>query len=109
MDDIVDLILRIFRENGHNEKEENIKEWFCDEESITFWGFFSILTEKFVKLLRINIVQKVHEEVVSEFLKAGRLEKKGHVVHNWKSRWFVLTASSLSYFESHDNQILKVL
>ena len=108
MDDIVDLIIRIFEANGHNEQEDNIKEWFCGEAMIDFWSFFSQLTEKFVGLLQVHIVQEIHMKVVSEFLKEGKMEKKGHVVHNWKTRWFVLTASSLSYFESHENLILKV-
>ena len=109
VDDIADLILRIFRANGHNEREENIKEWFCGEEKVDFWGFFSQIVENFVGLLQIHIVQEVHQEVVSEFLKEGRLEKKGHRVHNWKSRWFVLTATALTYYESHDSMILKVI
>lgn len=108
VDDLVDLILRIFQANGHNEQQENIKEWFCGEDKIDFWSFFSQLTEKFVGLLQVHVVQEIHTKIVSELLKEGRMEKKGHVVHNWKTRWFVLTASSLNYFESHDNLILKV-
>lgn len=108
VDDLVDLIIRIFKANGHKEQEDNIKEWFCGEENIDFWSFFSQLTEKYVGLLQINIVQDIHTSIVSEFLKEGKLEKKGHVVHNWKMRWFVLTASSLNYFESQENRILKV-
>ncbi len=108
VDDLVDLILRIFQANGHNEQHHNIKEWFCGEEMIDFWSFFSQLTEKYVGLLQVHVVQETHTKVVSELLKEGKLEKKGHVVHNWKSRWFVLTASLLSYFESHENLILKV-
>lgn len=108
VDDIIDLILRIFQANGHNEQQENIEDWFCGEPKIDFWSFFSQLTEKYVGLLQVHIVQEIHMDIVSEFLKEGKLEKKGHVVHNWKFRWFVLTASSLSYFESHESMILKV-
>ena len=108
VDDIVDLILRIFEANGHVEQQSNIKEWFCGEEKIDFWSFFSQLTEKYVGLLQVHVVQEIHTKIVSELLKEGKLEKKGHVVHNWKTRWFVLTASSLSYFESSENLVLKV-
>lgn len=108
VDDIVDLILRIFKANGHNESEANVKEWFCGGFKIDFWNFFSQLVEQYVGLLQVHIVQEVHQEIVSEFMKEGKLEKKGHLVHNWKMRWFVLTASALTYFESHDNMLLKV-
>lgn len=108
VDDIVDLILRIFEANGHQESRDNIKEWFCDEAMIDFWSFFSQLAEKYIGLLQIHIVQEVHQAIVSEVLKEGKLEKKGHVVHNWKTRWFVLTNSALTYFESRDNMLLKV-
>ena len=109
VDDIVEVILRIFHANGHTELQDNIKEWFCGEDKIDFWSFYSQLTEKFVGLLQIHVVQELHMSVVSEFLHEGKLEKKGHVVHNWKMRWFVLTASSLSYFESRENLIMKVI
>ena len=35
-----------------------------------------------------------------EILKEGYLVKQGHVVKNWKRRWFVLTAGSIDYFET---------
>ncbi len=104
----MELILRIFSANGHHEKEENIIEWFCGETYIDFWSFFSQLTDNYVGLLQIHIVHELHTEIVSEFLKEGKLEKKGHVVHNWKTRWFVLTALSFNYFESRENLTLKV-
>ena len=108
MDDIVDIILRIFKVSGHHESEDSVKEWFYGEESVDFWSFFCQLTERYMDVMQSHIIQEVHQEIVSEFLKDGKLEKKGHVVHNWKMRWFVLTASALTYFESQDNLILKV-
>lgn len=33
-------------------------------------------------------------------LKEGYMVKKGHIVHNWKRRWFQLTPGTLSYFTS---------
>ena len=35
-----------------------------------------------------------------EILKEGYLVKQGHIVKNWKRRWFVLTAGSIDYFET---------
>nr|XP_033808228.1 pleckstrin-2 isoform X2 [Geotrypetes seraphini] len=32
-------------------------------------------------------------------LKEGFLVKRGHIVHNWKARWFVLQANKLSYYK----------
>ena len=54
IDDIADLIMRIFRANGHNESEENIKEWFCDEVYIDFWSFFSALVENYDHMLKVS-------------------------------------------------------
>lgn len=54
IDDIADLVMRIFRANGHNESEENIKEWFCDEVYIDFWSFFSALVENYNHFLQVS-------------------------------------------------------
>lgn len=54
VDDIADLVMRIFRANGHNESEENIKEWFCDEVYIDFWSFFSALVENYDHMLQVS-------------------------------------------------------
>jgi predicted ester cyclase len=35
-----------------------------------------------------------------QFCKEGWIEKKGHVVANWKSRWLELTLSDLNYYEN---------
>ena len=35
-----------------------------------------------------------------EILKEGFMVKRGHVVKNWKLRWFVLRASNLSYYKN---------
>lgn len=32
--------------------------------------------------------------------KQGELKKKGHVVHNWKNRWFILQGDKLYYFKN---------
>ncbi|XP_013889547.1 pleckstrin-2 [Austrofundulus limnaeus] len=32
-------------------------------------------------------------------LKQGFLVKRGHIVHNWKARWFVLTSDKLIYYK----------
>lgn len=32
--------------------------------------------------------------------KQGELKKKGHVVHNWKTRWFILQGDKLYYFKN---------
>ncbi|CAI8020429.1 Pleckstrin-2 [Geodia barretti] len=40
----------------------------------------------------------------SEVLKEGFLVKKGHVRHNWRTRWFVLTKKQLSYFRKRQDR-----
>jgi hypothetical protein len=55
IDDLCDLIQRIFRENGHVESEQNIKEWFCGEKLIDFWSFFAALVENYSGLLKVKL------------------------------------------------------
>ena len=54
------------------------------------------------------MVQNLYDGIVHELLKKGTLKKKGHIVRNWKDRFFVLTASSLSYYEGQDMSVMKV-
>jgi len=105
----VEVVLRIFKSNGHKESEENILKWFKGEKEITFRGFFGPLVQKYVGLLQANTISEVNREIVSELFKEGKLEKKGHVVHNWKWRWFVLTGTTLTYYESQEKAVAKVM
>ena len=43
----------------------------------------------------------VHAQVI----KTGYLEKKGHVRHTWKKRWFILTSTDLTYYETKDSEL----
>ena len=52
--DICDLVLRVLRENGHVETEQNIKEWFCEEILIDFWSFFAAIVENYSGLLKVR-------------------------------------------------------
>ena len=53
IEDVCNIILRIFNANGHSETEANIQEWFCGETQIDFWSFFSALVEKYVEFLQV--------------------------------------------------------
>ena len=55
IDDVCDIIQRVLRENGHEELEQNIKEWFCDEILIDFWSFFTAIVENYAALLKVSI------------------------------------------------------
>ena len=54
VEDICDFILRILRENGHSESEQNIREWFCGEVLVDFWSFFAAIVENYVGLLKVR-------------------------------------------------------
>ena len=56
IDDICDLVLRVLRENGHVESEQNIREWFCEEILIDFWSFFAAIVENYSGLLKVSCV-----------------------------------------------------
>lgn len=43
----------------------------------------------------------------NDILKEGFLVKKGHIRHNWKSRWFVLLPNVLCYFKSKGESVPK--
>ena len=109
VDDTVEVVLRIFKSNGHKESEENILKWFRGEKDMDFRAFFGPLVQKYVGLLQVNTIAEVNREIVTEFFKEGKLEKKGHVVHNWKMRWFVLTGATLTYYETQEKAVAKVM
>ncbi|CDR00394.1 unnamed protein product [Oncorhynchus mykiss] len=41
----------------------------------------------------------MEEDQKNPILKEGFLVKRGHVVHNWKARWFVLYPDQLLYYK----------
>ena len=108
INDITELVMKIFDANGQPQSPVHIAEWFCNQESVDFWSFFSALAEKHYHLLQIHIIQSLYEEVVHEILKQGKMVKKGHKVQTWKERWFILTSTNLIYYESLENRIQKV-
>ena len=55
-----------------------------------------------------NTIQDLYMKLCLKQLKQGKLMKKGHVVHNWKWRWFILTTAELRYYESQESPIPKV-
>ncbi|XP_011403730.1 PREDICTED: leucine-rich repeat extensin-like protein 5 [Amphimedon queenslandica] len=107
INDITELVMKIFLANGQPQSPVHIAEWFCNQESVDFWSFFSALAEKHYHLLQMHVIQSLYEEVVHEILKQGKMVKKGHKVQTWKERWFVLTSTNLIYYESLENRIQK--
>ena len=108
IDDIILVIMKLYKANGKEESASNIREWFCDQKSIDFWLFFSALVEFHSDLLSPPVLLSIYEEIFFEILKEGKMKKKGHKVANWKERWFVLSSSHLYYYESQENRSLKV-
>ena len=43
------------------------------------------------------------ERAKKQFYKVGELEKKGHIVKNWRKRWFVLDNDTLKYFKARQD------
>ena len=107
-DDACHLIKKLCKANGRKERASNIREWFCEAEKIDFFSFISAVLEKYPNFLKLELVQDLHGRIVNEVLMKGMLTKKGHRMPSWKDRWFVLTRSSLTYYESEQNQIQKV-
>ena len=108
IEDIAELILKIYYANGREETAKNIFEWFCNQTNVDFWSFFSALIENHSDLLQTHIIQDLYEEIFHEIMKKGKMTKKGHKVQTWKERWFILTTEQLLYYESLENRILKV-
>ena len=46
--------MRIFKANGHYEKQENIQEWFCSETYIDFWSLMLALAETYSSFLQVS-------------------------------------------------------
>lgn len=44
-----------------------------------------------------------------EVLRSGRMKKKGHVVHSWRERVFVLKETSLAYFDENVQKVRAII
>ena len=77
----------------------------------SFWHLLNCVVD--IIPLRIDqesiyrAVEELEDEVIHGIMKQGTLVKKGHVRHNWKERWFVLTPGILKYYTSKDKKCLK--
>ena len=54
LDDIVDLIQKIFTANGCSEEAESIRSWFGDENGVDFFTFFQTMVESYSHLLLVS-------------------------------------------------------
>ena len=54
VDDVCDIIVRIFKANGHSESEDNIREWFYPETQVDFWSFLRTIVYSYVGLLQVR-------------------------------------------------------
>ncbi len=53
IEDVCDLILRIGKSNGHMEQPEVIQSWFDNQQTVQFWPFFKIMTERYKQYLQV--------------------------------------------------------
>ena len=82
---------------------------FCRRYS--FWQLLNSIVDSFPSRMDqesiLGAIEELEDEVVHGVMKQGILVKKGHVRHNWKERWFVLTPGILKYYTSKDKKCLK--
>jgi hypothetical protein len=108
--EINELLIRVATLSNIDGFLENMSS-IASLELMGFSDFLDMLTKKVFQLLHkklsITMVQNLYDGIVHELLKKGTLKKKGHIVRNWKDRFFVLTASSLSYYEGQDMSVMK--
>lgn len=81
--------------------------------TIDFPIFVQVLTECFDALhidisVVAEIVSDIKGEIVDGVLRKGYMYKRGHNVHNWKRRFFILTRNSLTYYTSREKMEVKV-
>ena len=69
IEDVTDLILKLYSSCNQEESVENIQEWFCNQQEVDFWSFFSALAESHRDLLQGYAVQSLHK--VSELTVEG--------------------------------------
>lgn len=61
IEDVTDLILKLFSSCSQEETVENIQEWFCNQQEVDFWSFYSALAENHRDLLQAYAVQSLHK------------------------------------------------
>ena len=81
--------------------------------SLEFPVYLKVLTECYDSLqidtaVVSEIANDIKDEIVDGVLRKGYIYKKGHKVHNWRRRFFILTRKSLMYHESREKMNLKV-
>lgn len=88
--------------------------FLCTEQiQLDFPTFLATLTKCFATLqmdtcVVAEIIDDIKDEIINGVLRKGYLFKKGHRVHNWKRRFFVLTRDSLRYYDTREKLNEKV-
>ena len=77
----------------------------------SFWDLLNCIVDiiplRIDQEIILRAVEELEDEVIHGIMKQGKLVKKGHVAHNWKERWFVLTPGILKYYTNKDKKCLK--
>jgi hypothetical protein len=76
-------------------------------EFVNFPEFVTVITEYFGNLsldtdFTCELIGELYDLMVLGILKKGFLVKKGHVVENWRKRYFVLQLTRLKYYKDRD-------
>ena len=82
-------------------------------EFVNFPEFVTVITEYFGNLsldtdFTCELIGELYDLMVLGILKKGFLVKKGHVVENWRKRYFVLQLTRLKYYKDRDLTEFKV-
>ena len=82
---------------------------FCQR--CNYWHLLNNVVDSFPSRIDqdsiLQAVEQLEDEIVRCYMKQGMLLKKGHVRHNWKERWFVLTPGMLKYYSNESKTCLK--
>ena len=103
-DNIRDFMKRLFKLSGLNGTTDP-EELSTIKDCLTFFEYLQIITTQFARHrlqmpLTCEMIEDLYDEFVCGVLMKGYLVKKGHVIRNYKRRWFILRSTMLTYYES---------
>jgi len=91
--------------------KDNCFSIFVDERKYIIQAPSTTERDEWLNVIKAGATNKKKKSSISWLVEAadkeGYLLKQGHLVKNWKQRWFVLSGANLYYFRSPQDEILK--